>query len=169
MMYVNFIFISVFIGYSIGTAPVISYHFGAKNKAELQSLLKKSIVIIGAASAFMLLLSQLLAYPLSAIFVSYDTELLDMTCSGFRIFSASFLMSGFAIFGSSFFTALNDGLTSALISFLRTLLFQVGAILLLPLIWGINGIWLSVVAAEVMAVAATALFIFLKRKKYGYL
>lgn len=169
MMYVNLIFLTVFIGYSIGTAPIIGYHYGAGNKAELQSLLKKSVIIIGVSAAVMLLLSQVLAYPLSAIFVSYDSELLDLTCSGFRIFSLSFLMAGFVIYGSSFFTDLNDGLTSALISFLRTLVFQVGAILLLPILWGINGIWLSVVAAEVMAVLVTVLFIFLKKNKYGYL
>ena len=112
---------------------------------------------------------ELLSAPFARLFVGYDSELLEITAHAFKIFSCSFLLSGFAIFGSSFFTALNDGLTSALISFLRTLVFQVAAVLVFPLLWELDGIWLSIVAAELMAVTVTALFIVLKRKKYGYL
>lgn len=169
MMYVNLIFLSLFIGYSIGTAPIISYHYGAKDSDELKSLLKKSTVIIGIFAALMLTAAELLGPMLSRIFVGYDEALLSLTESGFRIFSFSFLFAGFAIFGSSFFTALNDGLTSALISFLRTLVLQVAAVLLLPLVFDIDGIWLSIVAAELSAAAVTLLFILGKRKKYGYL
>ena len=168
LMYVNMIFLAAYIGYSVGTAPVIGYHYGAENHKELKSLLKKSFVLIGICSVAMLLLGEVLAYPLSLLFVGYDPTLLELTLGGFRIFSFSFLFSGIAIFGSSFFTALNDGLTSALISFLRTLVFQIAAVLILPLIWEINGIWISIVVAEIMAVAATLLFLFLKRKRYHY-
>ncbi len=168
MMYVNFIFISAFIGYSIGTAPIISYHFGAANKSELQNILKKSIIIISIGSVTMLALSFFLASPLSALFVGYDKELYELTLHGFKIFSFSFLFAGFAIFGSGFFTALNDGVTSAIISFLRTLVFQILAVLLLPLVFDVDGIWYSIIVAELMAVAVTSVFIFIKRKKYGY-
>lgn len=168
MMYVNMIFIAVFIGYSIGTAPIIGYHFGALNNGELKSLLRKSLVIISGFSVCMLGLAIVLAAPLSGIFVGYDSALLDMTVRGFRIFSLSFLFAGFAIFGSGFFTALNDGLTSALISFLRTLVFQILAVMLLPLVWELDGIWISVVVAEAMAVATGAVCLVVKRKKYKY-
>ncbi len=169
LMYVNFIFISAFIGYSVGTAPVVGYHFGALNKAELKNLLKRSAVIIGIFSVCMLALGQLLAQSLSALFVGYDEALMDMTLRGFRIFSFSFLFAGTAIYGSAFFTALNDGLTSALISFLRTLVFQIAAVMILPVFFDIDGIWLSVVAAEVVAASVTLAFLFGKKKKYGYM
>ncbi len=168
LMYVNMIFLAVFIGYSVGTAPVISYHFGAKNTDELKSLRKKSMLIIAAFAAAMFLLAEVLAYPLSYVFVGYDKELMDMTLRGFLIYSFSFLFAGFAIFGSGFFTALNDGLTSALISFLRTLVFQVIAVLLFPFIWELDGIWISIVAAEVMAVIITLAFLKAKKSKYDY-
>lgn len=168
LMYVCMIFLAIFIGYSVGTAPVISYHFGAKNHSELKSLLKKSLTIIGICSVLMLTLSELLATPLSYLFVSYDSELLALTSKAFVIFSFSFLFSGFAIFASSFFTALNDGLTSALISFLRTLVFQIGAVLILPTFFGIEGIWLSIVVAEFMAVIVGFAFLIIKKKKYHY-
>ena len=168
LMYVNFIFISAFFGYSTGTAPIVSYHFGANNKHELQSLLKKSTVIISVCSALMLTFSFFLAYPLSKIFVGYDEVLLQMTVRGFYIFAFSFPLAGFAIYGSSFFTALNDGVTSAIISFLRTLVFQILAVLLLPLVFELDGIWFSIVVAEFMAALLSALFVISKRKKYGY-
>ena len=168
LMYVSMIFIACFIGYSIGSAPIISYHFGAGNTGELKSLLRKSITIIGITSVSMLALSLVLAAPLSELFVGYDRELMALTMRGFYIFSFAFLFAGYAIFFSGFFTALNDGLTSALISFLRTLVFQVAAVILLPLIFDIDGIWLSVVAADMMAVAFGLIFIFAKRKKYKY-
>lgn len=168
LMYVNFVFIAVFIGYSIGMAPVVSFHFGAGNHGELRSLRRKSFVLIGSCSVAMLLLAELFSTPLARFFVGYDAELLQLTARGFQIFSFSFLFAGLSIFGSAFFTALNDGLTSAFISFLRTLVFQVAAVLLLPLIFGINGIWFSVVAAELVACAVSLIFIAAKRKKYGY-
>ena len=168
LMYVNFVFIAVFIGYSIGVAPVVSFHFGAGNHGELRSLRRKSFVLIGGCSVAMLLLAELFGTPLARFFVGYDAELLQLTARGFQIFSFSFLFAGLSIFGSAFFTALNDGLTSALISFLRTLVFQVAAVLLLPLIFGIDGVWFSVVAAELVACTVSLIFIAAKRKKYGY-
>ncbi|MBQ4047819.1 MAG: MATE family efflux transporter [Clostridia bacterium] len=168
MMYVNMIFIAVFIGYSIGTAPIIGYHYGAQNHTELRGLLRKSLAIISVCAVGMLGLSLLLASPLAKIFVGYDAVLLQMTIDGFRIFALSFLFAGFAIFFSGFFTALNDGLTSATISFLRTLVFQIAAVLLLPLFWELDGIWLSIVVAEVMAVLTGLFFLGLKQKKFHY-
>ncbi len=168
LMYVNMIFLSLFIGYSVGTAPIIGYHFGAQNHTELKSLLKKSLVIIGISSVAMLAMGEILAKPLSLIFVSYDRVLLDITLRGFAIYSFSFLFAGIAIFGSSFFTALNDGLTSAIISFLRTLVFQIAAVIILPIIWELDGIWASIVVAELMAMLMTVLFIISKKNKYHY-
>ena len=168
LMYVSMIFQAIFIGYSVGTAPIVSYHYGAQNREELKSLLRKAIFIVAIAALCMFAAGELLAAPLSRLFVAYDEELLQMTTHAFAIFSFSFLFSGFAINGSSFFTALNDGLTSALISFLRTLVFQVAAVLLFPLLWGLDGIWFSIVAAEIMAVLATIFFLLKKQKKYGY-
>ncbi len=168
LMYVSMIFQAIFIGYSVGTAPIVSYHYGAQNREELKSLLRKAIFIVAIAALCMFAAGELLAAPLSCLFVAYDEELLQMTTHAFAIFSFSFLFSGFAINGSSFFTALNDGLTSALISFLRTLVFQVAAVLLFPLLWGLDGIWFSIVAAEIMAVLATIFFLLKKQKKYGY-
>ena len=168
MMYVSMIFSAAFIGYSIGTAPVVGYHDGAKNHAELKSVLRKSLIIIGAFGAAMVAAAQILAWPLAKMFVGYDDNLVDMTISGFRIFALSFVFTGFAIYSSGFFTALNDGLTSALISYLRTLVFQVAAVMILPEIWDLNGIWISIVAAEVMAVLLSVIFLITKRKKYHY-
>lgn len=168
LMYVNFVFLAAFIGYSTGTAPIIGYHYGAGNHRELKSLRKKSFLLIVICSGGMFMLAELLAKPLGGIFVGYDQKLLDLTVRAFTIYSFSFLFAGIAIFGSSFFTALNDGLTSALISFLRTLVFQAAAVLLFPLYFGIDGIWLSIVAAEWMAMLVTLMFIVGKRKKYRY-
>ena len=168
LMYVNFIFLAAFIGYSVGTAPIIGYNYGSGNHSELKNLLKKSLRLIGIFSVVMVIAAEGLARPLAAMFVGYDPELFEMTLRGFIIYSFSFLFSGIAIFGSSFFTALNDGLISALISFLRTLVFQVAAVLIFPLIWGIDGIWMSIVAAELMAVGVTVMFLLTKRKKYHY-
>ena len=169
MMYVNLIFLSIFIGYSIGTAPVVGFHLGAENYGELKSLLKKSGVIIGISSVAMLGCGYLLARPLSLLYVGYDPELLALTTDGFYIFAVSFLVAGYAIFYSGFFTALNDGLTSAIISFLRTLVFQIAAVMLLPLILGVDGIWWSITVAEAMAVVTGTVCLFVHRKKYHYM
>lgn len=168
LMYVNFIFLASYIGFSVGAAPVIGYHYGAGSFAELKSLLKKSLTVVSSFAVFMFASSLVLARPLSLMFASYDEGLLAMTLHAFSIYAFSFLFAGFAIFGSGFFTALNDGLTSALISSLRTLVFQVAAVLLLPLIWGLDGIWVSMVVAEFLAVLVSAAFLVGKRKKYHY-
>jgi Na+-driven multidrug efflux pump len=168
MMYVSFIFAAVFIGYSIGTAPIISYHNGAGNHKEMKGILKKSLTLLCLGGVLMLVTAELLARPLAMIFVSYSESLMAMTVHGFRIFACSFVFMGFAIFGSGFFTALNDGLTSALISFLRSLVFQIGAVLLLPMVWEIDGVWISVVIADFMAMTLSFIFMSIKRKKYHY-
>ena len=169
MMYVSMIFSAVFVGYSVGTAPVIGYHNGAGNHAELQGILKKSIVILAISGLAMLAAAEWLATPLSRIFVGYSRSLMDMTVHGFAIFAVSFPFMGYAIFASGFFTALNDGVTSAIISFLRTLVFQLGAVLLLPMLWELDGIWWSVVVAEVMAVVFSVIFLIAKRKRFHYM
>ena len=168
MLYVSMVFSAAFIGYSIGTAPTMGYHDGARNCDELHGLLHKSLGMIGLFGLLMVTAAQLLAVPLARLFVGYDAGLLELTVNGFRIFALSFLFMGFAIFGSGFFTALNDGVTSAIISFLRTLVFQVAAVQLLPRLLGIQGIWWSIVVAEVMAVVLAGIFLLVKRRRYGY-
>lgn len=168
IMYAGFIFAAVFIGYSIGTAPIIGYHYGAENSSELKNILKKSIILIFSTGVLMTSLVEALSNPLASIFVSYDTELLKMTANGFRLYSIAFLVFGFNIFCSSFFTSLNNGLISAIISFARTLLFQIIAIFVFPIILGLNGIWLSVVFAEAMALIVSIICLIANKKKYKY-
>lgn len=174
LMYVNFTFLSCFIGYTVGVAPIVSYHFGAKNPAELKSVFKKSLMIIAIGSVAMFAAAIALAVPISEMFVGYNADLKDMTVRGFFIYSFGFLFAGLSILASSFFTALNDGKVSAIISFMRTLVFQVAAVLLLPYLFQIlggdplDGIWLSIVVAEVVAAAVSAVALLLNRKKYGY-
>lgn len=168
IMYVNFIFISVFIGFVIGTAPIIGYNHGADNRTELKNVFRKSLVILGGFAVLMTAAAELLAAPMSRIFVSYDQELLEMTTKGFMIYSLSFLLCGFSIFGSSMFTALNNGLVSAVISFLRTLVCQIAAVLILPIFFGLEGIWWSIVAAELAALLLTVCCFILFRKRYHY-
>ncbi len=168
IMYVDFIFMAVLLGYASGSAPLISFQYGAKNKQELHNLFHKSLIIMSVTGLLMTGCSQLLARPLLQIFVGYDQELFDLTLHGFRIFSLSFLIMGFNIFGSGFFTALNNGIISAIVSFMRTMCFEVICVLLLPIWLGINGIWSSIVVAELLASLLTAYFILTRRKKYGY-
>ena len=168
IMYVNFIFLAIYIGYSIGSAPVVGYHYGAANYDELKNLLKKSITIVGIFGFVLTFSAIVLSSPLSKIFVGYDAELFEMTKHGFRLYSLSFLVSGFNVFGSAFFTALNDGVISAAISFLRTLLFQVVVVLILPIILGLNGIWLAVTVAELLTVIITVIFFVKNKNKYHY-
>ena len=169
IMYVNFIFVAVFIGFTIGSAPIIGYNHGAENHGELKSMFRKCMVIVGFFAGIMAAAALLLARPLSQIFVGYDPELMEMTVRGFAIYSLSFLLCGFNIFGSSLFTALNNGLISAVISFVRTLICQIAAVLLLPLILGLDGIWWAIVVSEGVALMLT-LFCFVKFKgRYHYL
>ena len=168
VQYLAFVFLATFFGYSIGSAPIISYHFGAQNTSELKNLLKKSLIIMIGIGAVMTALCEGLARPLSMIFVSYDRALLDMTTLAMRIFGVSFILSGISIFSSSFFTALNNGLVSAIISFMRTLVFQIFAIMVMPLLFGLNGIWTAVIVAEGLSVIVSIICIILNRKKYKY-
>ena len=169
IMYVNFIFIAIFLGYSIGSAPIISYHYGAGNDGELKNLYKKSLQLVGSWGILLFILAQLLATPLAKLFVGYDGTLLAMTQTGFRIYSLVYIINGFNIFGSSFFTALSNGVVSAVISFLRTLVFQIGAVFILPIVFGgINGIWSSVTVAELLTLCITITFFVRQRRKYHY-
>lgn len=168
LLYVNLVFLSIYIGYSVGVAPVISYHYGAQNHAELKSLLRKSLVLLSICAIFMLLAAEVLARPLTLLFTGDDPVFLSITLRGFLIYSFSFLFAGFSIFGSSFFTALNNGLVSVLISFFRTVIFETAAVLLFPLRWQVDGIWLATVCAEAVAAIMSCLFLFFLRKKYHY-
>ncbi len=168
LMYVEFIFVAIFVGYSIGSAPIISYHYGAENHTELQNMLHKSILLMLGGGILMLVAAQVLAGPLAHLFVGYDKTLFDMTVHGFRIFSLFVLFAGFNIFASSFFTALNNGGVSAAISFLRTFVFKFSAVLFMPLLFKLDGIWWATVVAEVLAFILSAAFILGKRQKYHY-
>lgn len=168
IMYIFFIFSAVFMGYSIGSAPIVSYNYGSGNHSELKNLFRKSLLLIGTGGILLTAAAELLAYPLTNIFVGYDQELLEMTCHGFRLYAIFYLVCGFNIWGSSFFTALNNGAVSALISFLRTLVFEIGAVLILPIILGIDGIWLAVVVAEVLALMVTVICLIKNKNRYHY-
>lgn len=168
IMYVSFIFMAFFFGYSIAVTPVVGYHYGAQNHAELKSLLKKSLTITLISSLVMTVSSIALASPIARIFVGYDAELCEMTVNALRLYALSFLVCGFNIFGSAFFTGLNNGTASALISFLRTLVLQVAAVLLLPRVLGIDGIWLAITAAEALTLLVTAALFLAGRRKYHY-
>ncbi len=169
LMYVEFIFAAVFIGYAIGCAPIVSYHFGAGNQVELKNLLKKSVLLMGAGGLAMVGIAQALAIPMARLFVGYDDVLCQMTVHAFRISTVAFALVGFNIFNSSFFTALNDGMVSAIISFLRTFVFKLSAVLLLPMIWELDGIWWAEVVAEICAFGVGLSFLLGKRKKYHYM
>lgn len=168
VMYVGFIFAAVFLGYSIGVAPVIGFHYGAQNQDELKGLFKKSNVLVITSSILLAGLAIILSEPLARIFVRQDPALLEMTTTAFRFYSLSVLFSGFNIFGSAFFTALSDGLVSAAISFLRTLVFQIVTVLILPIFFELNGIWYSLFLAEMLAMVVTLAFYITKRKIYHY-
>ncbi len=169
IMYVNFVFIAIFFGYSIGSAPIVSFHYGAGNHDELKNMFKKSLSLIVIWAVSLELLAQLLVIPFAKIFVGYDKELLAMTVHGFRIYCIAYLIDGYNIFGSSFFTALNNGVISAVISFMRTLVFQVGAIMLLPIAMGIEGIWCAIIVAEILTLCITVFFLVRQRKRYNYI
>lgn len=168
VMYVNFIFMAIFFGYSIGSAPLTSYHYGAGNHDELKNLFGKSIRILVVSSLILTLMAEVLTVPLVRIFASYDAELFDMTCHGFRLYALAFLFMGINVWGSSFFTSLGNGAVSAVISFLRTLVFQLAVVLILPHFLGIDGIWMSIVVAELLALVITVLFFITRRKQYHY-
>ena len=168
LMYISMIVTSIFNGYSSGIVPVIGYHYGARNHDELKSLLKKSIVVVGLFSTSIFTLSELLAYPIAKLYVGYDEELMRITTHGFFVYSFAFLFMGMAVFASSFFTALNNGTVSAMVAFLRTLVFETTAIIMLPIIFGVDGIWGSVVLAELMAAVVGIGFIHKMRTRYCY-
>ena len=169
LMYVEFIFAAVFIGYAIGCAPIVSYHFGAGNHGELKNLLGKSVLLMSAGGLLMVGIAQGLAGPMAGLFVGYDDTLCAMTVHAFRISTLAFLLVGFNIFASSFFTALNDGVVSAIISFLRTFVFKLSAVLLLPILWELDGIWWAEVVAEICAFGVGLSFLLGKLKKYHYM
>lgn len=168
VMYVNIIFMAIFLGYSMGSVPIVSYHYGAGNHQELKNLFRKSIRFLLGSGVILVVLSEIFAEPLVKIFASKDAELLAITIRGFQLYALSFFVMGFNVWGSAFFTALNNGAVSAAISFLRTLVFQIIAVLVLPLIFGIDGVWLSIVVAEVLSLAVTGFFLVTRKKRYQY-
>lgn len=168
IMYVGFIFVGVFVGYAVGSAPLIGFNYGAKNYNELKSILKKSIILLGSSAVVLTILAEIFAPSLASIFVGYDDALLAMTTNAIRLFAISYVLNWFNIFASSFFTALNNGVVSAIISFVRTLVFEVSMIFVLPLILGLNGLWLAVVVAEFLSLLLSLGFMFKNSKKYGY-
>ena len=168
LMYVQFIFVAIYVGYAVGSAPIVGFHYGAKNHDELKNLLRKSTLLMASSGVVLTILAMVLAGPLAKIFVGYDQGLYDLTRHAFRVFAYSFLLAGFNIFASSFFTALNNGVVSAAISFLRTLIFQTASVLLLPLVLGVDGIWWAIFAAEVFASLISVAFLFAKRERYHY-
>lgn len=168
LMYVNFCFAAIFIGYSVGSAPIVGYHFGAQNRSELQNMLRKSIILMGTGGVILALAAQLFANPLAHLFVGYDAGLFAMTTHAFRLYSFAFLFMGFNIFASSFFTSLSNGGVSAAIAFLRTLVFQAAAVLILPILFELDGIWWAMTTAEVFAFVISGIFLLANRKRYGY-
>lgn len=168
IMYVGFIFVGTYVGYSVGVAPIVGYHYGAMNTNELKNLLKKSLILISVTAVILTACAELLSSVLAGIFVGYNKELHDMTTTAIRLFSLSYIISGINIFASSFFTALNNGPVSAAISFMRTLVFQIAFIFIFPLILGLNGIWLAVVGAELASLTVSVTFLVVNRKKYKY-
>ena len=169
LMYVQFIFVAIFIGYSIGCAPIVGYNYGAANHAELKNMLKKSTILMGSSGIVLSALALILTVPLAKLFVGYDPELYELTCHAFRLFALSFIPAGFNIFASAFFTALNNGIVSAAISFLRTMIFQTASVIILPIIFGVDGIWFAISAAEVFALIISVMFLLVNRKKYKYM
>ncbi|MBQ8003292.1 MAG: MATE family efflux transporter, partial [Clostridia bacterium] len=169
IMYLQFMFVSIFIGYAIGSSPIISYNYVAGNERELKGVFKKSIILMCATGIIMTVSSFLLSTPLSKIFIGYDKELYDMTVRGFKLFSVAFLGCGVNIFASSFFTALNNGVVSAVLSILRTVALQVAMVLILPIFLQLDGIWLSSPATEILSVAVAVVFFITMGKKYKYM
>lgn len=169
LMYVQFIFVAIYIGYAIGCAPITGYHFGARNHNELKNMLRKSSFLSAVSGVVLTILAIALSSPLAKIFVGYDKELYELTRHAFRLFAYSFLLAGFNIFTSSFFTALNNGAVSAAISFMRTLIFQTSSVLILPIFLGVDGIWWAITVAEFFAFILSLIFLFAKRKKYNYI
>ena len=169
LMYVQFIFVAIYIGYAIGCAPITGYHFGARNHNELKNMLRKSSFLSAVSGVVLTILAIALSSPLAKLFVGYDEELYELTRHAFRLFAYSFLLAGFNIFTSSFFTALNNGAVSAAISFMRTLIFQTSSVLILPIFLGVDGIWWAITVAEVFAFILSLIFLFAKRKKYNYI
>ena len=168
VMYVEFAFIAVFIGYSIGTAPIVSYHYGSENHNEVKNMLQKSFKIMSILGITMMVLAQILASPLAKVFVGYDKQLFDMTVHGFRLFSFYFILAGINIYSSSFFTALNNGMISAIISFSRTLGFETLAVIILPIFLQLDGVWLAITVAEICAFVISISFLIAKKEKYHY-
>ena len=168
IMYASFLFVAVFVGYAVGSAPIVSYHYGANNRKEVNNLYRKSLKLIGVVAVGMTIGSMFIIPHVARFFVGYDENLLILTTRAFRLYGLSFLIMGFNVYASSFFTALGDGVTSALISFLRTLLFQVAAVLLLPLLLGIDGIWLAVTAAELAALLVSIGLFITRDRQFHY-
>lgn len=169
IMYVNFFFIAIFLGYAYGSAPIVAFNYGARRTEELQNVLKKSLKLILGTGISLFLIATVFAGVLSGLFVGYDAELYRLTVRGFHLYAISFLLCGFNIYGSSFFTALNNGVVSAAISFLRTVVFEVAAVLILPLFFGLDGVWCAITVAELASILITIGAFSALRRRYQYL
>ena len=169
IMYAAFLFVAVFVGYAVGSAPIVSYHYGARNHKEVNNIYRKSLRMIAVVAVMMTGVSMWIIPYVAKVFVGYDAALLALTSRAFRLYAISFLFMGFNVYSSSFFTALGDGVTSAMISFLRTLLFQVVAVLVLPALMGsVDGVWLAVTVAELAALVVTVCMFLTKDKIFHY-
>ena len=168
IMYVSLLFSAIFIGYEIACSPLMSFQNGAGNTCEKRSLFKKSMLIISVASVILFVIGESCAYPIAYIFTGYNQDLCDLTVMAFRMYACSFLFMGIAMYGSAFFTSLENGLISAIISFVRTLVCELGAVIILPYLFGAQAIWLSFVVAEIVAALLSGLLIVAFSRKYGF-
>ena len=169
IMYVSFAFVAIYIGYSMGVAPIIGFNYGAENKSELQNIFRKSVTILGITNITMFVMAEVLTVPMAKIFVGYNQTLNELTIRGMRIYSVAFLVMGFNVFASAFFTALSNGKISAIISVTRTLILQLIMIYVMPMILGVDGLWVVVIAVEGISLIVTVYYILKNRKNYGYM
>ncbi len=169
IMYVSFAFVAIYIGYSMGVAPIIGFNYGAENKSELQNIFRKSVTILGITNITMFVMAEVLTVPMAKIFVGYNQTLNELTIRGMRIYSVAFLVMGFNVFASAFFTALSNGKISAIISVTRTLILQLIMIYIMPMILGVDGLWAVVIAVEGISLIVTVYYILKNRKNYGYM
>jgi len=168
LMYLGFVFAAVFIGYNLSVTQIIAFNYGERNHTELRSLLHKSIILISVGGVIMTTVAETAAAPLARFFVGYDESICILTIRAIRIYMLSFLICGLNMFASAWFTALNNGIISAISAFVRTFIFELGCVFILPTFFGVDGIWNAVNVAEVCALLFSAFLITAFSKKYGY-
>lgn len=168
ILYLGFIFVAVYSGYNMTVTPLVGFNFGAGNKRELRSLLRHSLTLMLVLGVLLAGTAELLAGPAARLFVGYDSELTALTVHATRLYAPSFLITGLTLFVSAWFTGLNNGPVSALASFSRTFVFELSCVFLLPVLLGVNGIWLSAPAAEILSLFLGAALLLRFRSRYGY-